>query len=140
MIAIDTNVYVYALDDDEPDKQAKAETLFQRLLAGTGGSAVLMWQVAGELWSNLRKRESAGRIDAGDVEAHFRNFLTMFPIVVPTKRAIEGYFDLRSRFSLSHWDTMLLAACKEAGITVLYSEDLDPGTDYDGLRVVNPFA
>ena len=48
--------------------------------------------------------------------------------------------DLRYRFSLSHWDSMLLAACKEAGVTTLYSEDLDSGTDYDGLRVVNPFA
>ncbi len=140
MIAIDTNVYVYALDDDEPVKQAKAQNLFQELLAGTGGYAVLMWQVAGELLSNLRKRESAGRIGAGDVEAHFRNFLTMFPVVVPTTRALEGYFDLRSRFSLSHWDTMLLAACKEAGVATLYSEDLDTGTDYDGVRVVNPFA
>ena len=47
--------------------------------------------------------------------------------------------ELRSRFSLSHWDSMLLAACKEAGVTTLYSEDLDTGTDYNGLRVVNPF-
>ncbi len=49
-------------------------------------------------------------------------------------------FDLRSPFSLSHWDAMLLAACKEAGVTTLYSEDMGAGTDYDGLAVVNPFA
>ncbi len=35
---------------------------------------------------------------------------------------------------------MLLAACTEAGIHTLYSEDLDPGTQYDGVIVVNPFA
>ena len=35
---------------------------------------------------------------------------------------------------------MLLAACKEAGVTTLYSEDMDAATDYDGLSVVNPFA
>jgi predicted nucleic acid-binding protein len=35
---------------------------------------------------------------------------------------------------------MLLAACKEAGVITLYSEELDAGTDYDGLAVVNPFA
>ena len=49
-------------------------------------------------------------------------------------------FDLRSRFSLSHWDSMLLAACKEAGVTTLFSEDMDSGTDYDGLTIVNPFV
>ena len=35
---------------------------------------------------------------------------------------------------------MLLAACKGAGVTALYSEDMDAGTDYDGLSIVNPFA
>jgi predicted nucleic acid-binding protein len=35
---------------------------------------------------------------------------------------------------------MLLAACKEAGVTTLYSEDMDAGTDFDGLRSVNPFV
>jgi predicted nucleic acid-binding protein len=98
------------------------------------------WQVASELLSNLRKRESAGQISAGDVEAHFRDFLTMFPLVMPTPHAIETYFGLHSRFSLSHWDAMLLAACKDVGVTMLYSEDMDAGTDYDGIKIVNPFA
>jgi len=34
----------------------------------------------------------------------------------------------------------LLAACKEAGVTTLFSEDMYAGTDYDGLAIVNPFA
>jgi predicted nucleic acid-binding protein len=35
---------------------------------------------------------------------------------------------------------MLLAACAEAGVRTLYSEDLSPGTRYNGITVVNPFA
>jgi predicted nucleic acid-binding protein len=35
---------------------------------------------------------------------------------------------------------MLIAACKEAGVDVLYSEDMDDGADYDGVRIENPFA
>lgn len=139
MNAIDTNVFVYALDADEPVKQAKAQELFQRL-AQASGSTVLPWQVAGELLSNLRKRESDGRISTGDVESRFRKFLAMFPLVIPTAQVFSTYFDLRAGFSLSHWDSMLLAACKEAGVTTLYSEDMDSGTDDDGLTVVNPFA
>jgi predicted nucleic acid-binding protein len=45
-----------------------------------------------------------------------------------------------SRFSLSHWDTLLLAACKQASVTTLYSEDLTAGMNYDGVTIVNPFA
>ena len=139
MNAVDTNVFVYALDVDEPTKQAKAQELFQRL-ALVSSSTVLPWQVAGELLSNLRKRESAGRITADEVEAHFRNFLAMFPLMIPNVRVFSIYFDLRARFRLSHWDSMLLAACKEAGVTTLFSEDMDAGTDYDGLIIINPFA
>ena len=90
--------------------------------------------------SNLRKRESAGRITAAEVESHFRDFLAMFPLVVPKADVFASYFELHARFSLSHWDALLLAACKQAGVTTVYSEDLDAKTNYDGLIVVNPFA
>ena len=29
---------------------------------------------------------------------------------------------------------------QDAGVTILYSEDMDAGTNYDGLTIVNPFA
>jgi predicted nucleic acid-binding protein len=47
---------------------------------------------------------------------------------------------LHARFSLSHWDCLLVAACKQARVDVLYTEDLDAGTNYDGVRIINPFA
>jgi len=139
MNAVDTNILVYRLDDDEPAKQAKAKVLIDRLVQQPT-LTLLPWQVAGELLSCLRKWESAGRITAADIEAHFHDVLAMFPLRSPTARVFEISLDLHTRFSLSHWDSMLLAACKEAGVTTLYSEDMDSGTDYDGLTIVNPFA
>jgi predicted nucleic acid-binding protein len=139
MNAVDTNVYVYGLDDSEPAKQAKAHDLLARLVRPPV-ETVLPRQVAGELLSCLRKWESAGRITTADVEAHFRDALSLFPLSLPTAKVFQIGFDLHSRFSLSHWDSILLAACKEAGVTTLFSEDLDHGIDYDGLKVVNPFS
>src|SRR4051812_5093294 len=95
MNAVDTNVFVYALDTDEPIKQAKAQQLLQRL-ASAGGATVLPWQVASELLSNLRRRESTGRITATELVAHFRNFLGMFPLVFPNMQVFSTYFALRS--------------------------------------------
>lgn len=138
MNAVDTNVFVYVLDVDEPIKHAKAHELVQRLLQG--GSTVIPWQVAVELLASLRRRQSKGRISADEVEDHFRKFLRMFPLIIPRAEVFQTCFDLHSRFSLSHWDSMLLAACKDAGVTTLYSEDVDADTDFDGLRIVNPFA
>jgi predicted nucleic acid-binding protein len=101
---------------------------------------VTVWQVAGEFLSQLRKWQSQGRLTQAQTEAAFHRFRGMFALRTPTEAVFQISFDLRSRFSLSHWDSMLLAACKEAGVTTLYSEDMDAGTDYDGLTTVNPFA
>lgn len=139
MNAIDTNVLVYALDADEPAKQAIAHALLGRLV-GDPTETVLPWQVAGELLSCLRRWRSAGRIGPADVEAHFRDLTRMFRIGTPSERVFSVCFELHAKFSLSHWDSLLLAACKDLGVQTLYSEDMDQGTDDDGPRIVNPFA
>ena len=139
MIAADTNVYIYSQDDDEPIKQGKALDLLRRLQP-LAGEAVLLWQTVGELLRYLRKREAQGRMTSVQVEERFQSLANLFPLVPPRPQLLKHYFDLYERFSLSHWDCMLLAACKDSGVTTLYSEDMDAGTNYDGLRIVNPFA
>jgi predicted nucleic acid-binding protein len=139
MNAVDTNVFVYMFDDDAAAKQAKARQLIGQLVQPPL-MTILPWQVAGELLSCLRKWEAAGRITVTDVQTHFQDVLSMFPLRMPTAKVFEVSFELRARFSLSHWDSMLLAACKDAAATTLFSEDMDSRTDYDGLKIVNPFA
>src|SRR6266852_3767064 len=109
MNAVDTNVYVYSLDADEAAKQAKALELFDRL-ALQRADTVLIWQVAGEFLNQLRRWESKGRLTSAAVEAAFQRVRAMFTVRIPTEAVFQISFDFRSRFSLSHWDSMLLAA------------------------------
>lgn len=138
MNAVDANVFVYAIDDDEPIKQAKANELLDRLLRDSSDT-ITPWQVAAEFLAVLRKWQDAGRLTPQDAEDDFRDMLKMFPVRLPRVRVFKISLDLRSRFSLSHWDSMLIAACKQAGVDVLYSEDMDNGAVYDGVRIENPF-
>jgi len=94
-------------------------------------SLLLLWQVAGELLSCLRRWGSTGKRTAGDVDADIQDILAMFPLELPTKDVIPRALGLHSRYSLSHWDSMLVAACVEAGVDTLYSEDMDDGATYD---------
>lgn len=139
MNAVDTNVYIYALDADEPAKQAKAIKLLDRV-ALKPADTVILWQVASEFLGQLRKWQAKGQLTSAAVETAFQRFRATFSLRFPDESLFQVSFDLRSRFSLSHWDSMLLAASKEAGVDVLYSEDMDAGTNYDGLRIENPFA
>lgn len=139
MNAIDTNLFVYAFDATDPVKQAQAREFFQRVFS-LPEVTVIPWQVAVELLARFRKWESAGKMTSADVLARFSDFLNVWTLALPTETIFVKSFRLRQGHSLSHWDSLLLAACQEAGATRLFSEDMQDGADYDGVKVVNPFA
>jgi len=138
MIAIDTNVLLYSIDFDEPVKQPLAQHFLDQLLV-SGQRTLLPWQVLVEFLGNLRKKENSGLITPVQVESYFSRFSRLFPIVVPDSAILPIYFALKQKYSLSHWDTLLLAACKHSGVTILYTEDLASNADYFGVLVINPF-
>lgn len=94
MNAIDTNVFVYALDAAEPAKQAKAREFFRRVLT-SNESILVPWQVAVELLARLRKWESAGRIIGDDVHARLdsTNFLVCGPWPYQRRKYSTAPFD-----------------------------------------------
>lgn len=138
MNAVDTNVLIYAVDDDEPLKRQQARDFLRQL--GRSEEPVLMWQVVGEFLACLRRWEHQRGYDAQQTRRYYDLITSRLSVVFPDLSVPGASFDLRSRFSLSHWDSMLLAACINAGVDTLYSEDLDDGMTYDSVKVVNPFS
>ena len=92
-----------------------------------------------ELLACLRKAEAKGVVTAEELKIRFREVLQLFAVKVPTATLFERSFSLHERYSLSHWDSLLIAACQEAGVTCLFSEDMQHGMDYGGVHIVNPF-
>ena len=138
MNAIDTNVLVYSIDSTEPEKQARAREILRGLHESS--ETVLLWQVAGEYLNCLRRFAGSGRFPAEDIDDEILDWLKVFPLFLPTRGLIKHSLALTSRYSLSHWDSMLLAACIEAGVETLYSEDLDARMKYDSVTVISPFS
>ena len=136
MNAVDTNVLLYRVDRYEPIKQAKAKALLRRLRTVP---TVLLWQVAGEFLNQLRRWESTGRTTAQGVVRYFSATRSILPLQLPTNAVLDLSLDLTSRFSLSHWDSMIVAACIEAGVTKLYTEDMGSPTKFESLELENPF-
>jgi len=138
MNAIDTNVLAYLFDPNEPVKQRRANEFVLGLLSESE-ECVLLWQVGVELVACLRKYQMKGFLSAEDVKIRFQEMVNSFRLQLPTASLFELSFTLHERYSLSHWDSLLLAACRDAGVTRLYSEDLQHGGVYDGVVVENPF-
>lgn len=62
MNALDTNIFLYAVDDNEPTKQAKARMLIQQLV-GASEPTVLLWQVLAETVHQLRRWQNQGQFN-----------------------------------------------------------------------------
>ena len=138
MIAVDTNVLVYVVDDSHPQKQQIAKDLIRDL--HTQGTGILLWQVAVEFVAVLRRLQQHGKLSDPDVKGPLDRIRRVFPMVLPTEAVLDGAMSLAGQHSLSHWDAMLLAACIEAGVATLHTEDLSSGHKYGPVLVDNPFA
>jgi predicted nucleic acid-binding protein len=64
--------------------------------------------------------------------------LSTYPVLPVTRDLVLAAIDLKQRFVISYWDAAILAAAKTLGCQTVYSEDLNHGQDYDGVRVENP--
>lgn len=137
MNAIDTNILIYAVDDNEPVKQGKAQTLIGQLVAGNKPT-VLLWQVIVETVNQLRRWQKLGELSAPEFEQHVKTFRNLFPLSVPSLAVLDHALDLGNRYSLSFWDSMVLGASKEAGIDTVYTEDMGSPRVIDSIQLINP--
>ncbi len=133
MNAVDTNILIYAHDSREIAKQTIAADLIESLTDGA-----LLWQVACEYLSASRKLESIG-YGRENAWQDIRDLQSTWTTIAPSWGNLEKAEDLLARYSLSFWDALIIAACLEANVTRLYSEDFSAYPRIDGLEIVNPF-
>ena len=132
---VDTNVLIYAVSADAEDaaKRRRAlDLLAQRDLA-------LSVQVLQEFYVQATRPSRPGRL-SHDEAVDFAEALLRFPVQAMTLDAMRTAFSICERFGLSYWDSAILAAARIRGCDAVYSEDLSAEQEYDGLRVINPFA
>jgi predicted nucleic acid-binding protein len=128
----DTSVLVYAHAADEPQKRKIARRLLSTRLADQ--TAVLSTQVLQEYFV------AATRIGL-PVELAQQHVVTYAQanVVQVTTELILTAIDLHRLHKLSFWDALILRSARAGGCTVVLSEDMTHGQNYDGVRVENPF-
>jgi predicted nucleic acid-binding protein len=129
----DTNVLVYAYDDDAPAKQKRAVALVaDHRRAGTG---VLSLQVLQEYFVTVTKKL---QVDPG-VARRKVELLAEFDVATPEVADVLAAIDLHRLHGFSFWDALVLRAAKQTGCSVLFTEDMQEAREVDGVRIVNPF-
>lgn len=129
----DTNVILYADDQDAPAKQQRAiELIAEHRRERTG---VVSLQVLQEYFvAATRKLQVEPKIARRKVE-----LLAEFDVMKIDVPDILGAIDLHRLNGFSFWDALILRAAKQTGCRVLFSEDLQHAREIEGVKIINPF-
>lgn len=129
---IDTNIWLYAfIEADDTTKSGIARTLIQE------SESVVSVQVINEVCVNLLRRAN---FTEDQISQLIESFYEKCRVVELTESGLLIASQLRQRYSLSFWDSTIVATALNAGVPVLYSEDMQHGLAFEGkLQIRNPF-
>ena len=132
-VFVDSNIFLYAVDDADPRKQRVARDWRAELWKSRSGR--VSFQVLHEFYVNAVRLKPGARDEA---RAEIRDLLAWNPVVLDAA-VLERSWKLQDRYRLSFWDSLIVSAAKTASCRFLLTEDLQNGQELDGVEVVNPF-
>jgi predicted nucleic acid-binding protein len=129
---LDTNVFVYAYQFNDREKQRVAQELVEAALAG---KFVISVQVLSEFAATLLHKMSA----TPDAVTAILDRLSPIKLVVSDREVVRRAVEARAAYGIHFYDGMIVAAAERAGCQRILSEDLSAGQEYFGVTVSNPF-
>lgn len=126
---LDSNVVLYALGDDER-KRTIAFTLLSR-------QPTISTQVINECSHVLRRKQ---QLDPGEVARLLEDIIRLTQVVEVGLPQIRQAWEIAGKYRYGHYDSLIVATALSAGCSVLYTEDMQHGQQFDGrLALVDPF-
>ena len=133
-IFIDSNVWIYLFSGD---KDRKAKTVGKFLDDNAMTSVfVTSCQVVNEVCNVLKRHGFA----EDKIRAVIESVTSICLTQDISKEVCLFASTLRERYSLSFWDSVIVATAKTAGCGFLISEDMHDGLAVDKLRIKNIFT
>ena len=130
---LDTNILLDAYDLDAPAKRAVAKAILEEAWRQPGRTAVSV-QVLQEFHVNF-VRSGHPLAEATLIVGDFSSWTVVENSLPLFQRGLW----LESRWQISLWDAMILAAAESSGARELLSEDFHHGQNYGQVCVINPF-
>ena len=134
-IFVDTNVLVYAHDQDGAWKRERALHCLAELWDSGGGR--LSTQVLQEFVANITQKIKQRRARSAAREV-VRTYASWVKSTITPGTVIRAS-EISEAWQTSFWDGMILAAAEQDGVAELLSEDMAHGQTIAGVKVRNPF-
>ena len=130
----DTNVLVYFVDEDEPEKQEIARKLVQEYLIE--GNGMISVQVLREFYWTVRKLRHP--LSEERAREAVRDLAGFSPLAEDARMVLRAV-DRTREASISFWDALIVEAALKGGADRLLTEDMQHGQVIEGMRIENPF-
>ncbi len=131
---LDTNILVYAVDEDQAIKRDLASKLVEEhLIEGDGFISV---QVLREFFSASRRIKKP--LSDGEAASLVEEFSGFRVLSEDTRMVVKATGRVKDGFSF--WDALIVEAALRGGADLLLSEDMQDGRIVSGMRIENPFA
>jgi predicted nucleic acid-binding protein len=131
---LDTNVFVYAYQFNDREKQRVAQELVE---AAVAGKLVISVQVLSEFASTLLHKVTP--LATPDAMTAILDKLSPIRLVVSDRELVRRAVEAREAYGIHFYDGMIVAAAERAGCARILSEDFSDGQVYFGVTVANPF-
>ena len=134
-VFIDTNIFVYSALEDEEEK-VKREKAIELLKKLSSHQTIVSTQILNEFYNVLLKHN----IPDKDIQEKMNPIINDSMVSLIRVETIRSSWELRAKYNISFWDSLIVASALENKCTILYTEDLQHNQLIeDRLRIVNPF-
>ena len=130
---LDSNVLIYAADETDLAKFDKACDIVDTAVRGNG--FMISAQVLNEFASVMFKKFKKPEDEVDDLLSVLEAIKAVPVDPGMTRRALE----IKKRYQVQFFDSLLLATAEANGCDEFWSEDLNDGQLYCGIKAVNPF-
>jgi predicted nucleic acid-binding protein len=133
---LDTNIFIYSFDGGAKAKSKRASQLIRIAIESQKGS--ISYQVVQEFF-NVALTRFQLPLKTEEAEQYFATvFRPLLKIHSSPALYLEA-LELRSRYRLSWYDSVIVASALQARCDLIFTEDLQHGQQIGTLKVENPF-
>ena len=134
-VCVDTNIWIYALSIPKQGDVSKHQLAQQSIQ--NPENITITPQIINELGFALRRKHAWNDTD---LYAIFSQLLDNCTLHIPTANWHLKALDLRGKYCLSYWDSLIVASALEANCNRLITEDMQHNQQIEGLCIFNPFS
>jgi predicted nucleic acid-binding protein len=133
---LDTNIFVYSFDRAAVAKSRRATQLIRTALKTQKGT--ISYQVVQE-FLNVALQRFAQPMKVDEAEQYYSTTLRPLLSIHSSQALYLDALHLQSKYRLSWYDSLIVAAATQAQCQLLMTEDLQHGQQFGDLRIENPF-